>query len=188
MKTKLFVLLMLNAFGFSCEEGASIDPLKKDLIGTSWAVERIEIFDLADELIKTIEITGSIECPTSYLNFQNKDYAYAENCGWVGCGEWQVNENKITFLIVFVVNAYQGSCSSQNVRVSFYVNDKIELNNDSLMIEGWGATLGQGDQDPEWEDIRQAFIAGQVRIKTYYSQAGHDLLYEPPCCKTLSWI
>jgi hypothetical protein len=189
MKSRFFIFIFLGAFIFSCDEDESIDPLKKELIGTVWTIDRIEIFNPADELIRTIEIAPDAEC-FSYLNFKSKDYIVTlDDCALVGCGEWQVNENEIEFLIA-IPNLASIPCSSQNLRTNFYVNDVLTLTNDSLMIEGWGATLIQIYKEADWEDLRQAFLMSQIKIKTYYFRVDHDLdlPYQPSCCRTLEWI
>ncbi len=173
----------------SCsKEKTEISNAQLQLIGTSWTVEKIDVYSLNQELIKSISIPENTLCPR-FLNFTDKDFvAYYESCNEIiGCGQWTVRDNEIHFGIAVLPKVY-GYCGSHNFSYSLIAHDLYELSESSLVIEGLGATLNAGIIDAEWSKLRDDYLVGKVTIETYFHKVELTLPYEPTCCKTLSWM
>ncbi len=178
-------LVILVIVSLSCNED-ELAPIVKELIGTTWRIEKIEIYDQNNNLFRTVEPPQT--CHSIALSFRNTKYlVHGSACQSrsEGCGEWNVSNNKISFNILSGQSVV-GLCAKSNFTSQIVANgENIVLRNERLIIDGWNTTLYQLNLQPDFIDLQNDSFNHEITIRTHFIQIYLDLPNDLTCCGKL---
>jgi hypothetical protein len=189
MKSKLLILLVFIGFIFSCEE--EIDPLAKELIGTTWSIEKVEVYDMDENLIRTIPVDWNNPCNgrRRSLYFRNSRHLVLGNsCGeyGTGCGEWSLENGKISYSILNG-QAVSGLCRVNNF-TEFFMEKKVAINltGESLAIDGWWSAFGLQTSQADYFELQDAYNNNTINVRSFFVPADNLVLpNDLSCCGQL---
>jgi hypothetical protein len=190
---KRIVWFCLFGFSLSCSQEDSENPLKKSFIGSVWEIKRVEIIDPTSPdtapVLFNFEISNASR--HSYLIFRNEDFIiYVDeqlginNSVFGTCGQWDIDVDRLQFGVPQFPAEVSGGCFSKNGL--YYAAGAYAMNNNSLYLEGWGASLGRIRLEASFLD---RVISGSLKSRTYFERVNTDFsMMEPACCPTLEWV
>lgn len=183
-------LIVLFLLIHACQPPDGVERLKtKDLRGTVWQKDRVELYDSNQVLIEVIpamehEKEELLKFDEENRVFKKSIYPSNSNNSIIDCGEWELKKGKLTLLIGLVqilpdycelVNSLQG--------ISFR-EIPISIEEELLVIEGIGVDVNLHYlSNEEREQIRH----GELVVRSYYKASSGDIIVseEPDCCLSL---
>ena len=183
---KSFLCILAMMICVACAKDEERDPLEAPLMNTTWTIIKVEVIDLNDVILHSLEFDPDQACNTS-IKFNNNQRIDLKDCGDFGCGEWSVQNGNIKFVIAFF-QMIPGHCAQNNFSSIYTADNKAELSQDVLAIEGFGPTMGKIYQLSNWAELINASNKGQIKFRTYFISTQHEITNGSTCCGKFSWI
>ncbi|MEM7369573.1 MAG: hypothetical protein AAF587_13300 [Bacteroidota bacterium] len=182
----LFLVLIVWA---ACTPSDGVPTLKtRDLSGTQWQKNRIELFDSNQVLIRVIQ-PMEFEQKEILLFAEDKKLfkksASPSNSNtWIDCGEWELRQGKLR-IVIGLNQIVPDLCELVNYFQPIIYNEaSISLEEKSLLIEKVGIDIHHHYLSGK---ERQDLQAGIITAHTYYQPTSEELIIseEPSCCLSL---
>lgn len=170
----------------ACTPSDGVPVLKtKDLRGTHWQKNRVELFDSNQVLIRVIE-------PEEYekneiLLFGDDDKLYKQTAFptsseiHLNCGKWEIEDGKLN-LALALYQLVPDFCEWTNFSHPIILNQvAISMEGESLLIEARGIDINRFYLTQEEEAKIKAKI---ITARSYYEVSSEELIVseEPSCC------